>query len=193
MRRKHSIQRLAGAQITAIAAALAIGLPQQPAMADSAPAPEGLYSMAALIGAEVYLVSDRNREVGEVDDVLVAENMRVHGLVIELDDDRHDSADDDYRFVESDRFSVITQAGDRRDRVSYTVFLDDDLDQVRKYPRVDNDWWAETKETAADIWESTKSGASSAWQATKETTSDVIDKTKDATRSMLDSLRRTLE
>ncbi|MGM0517985.1 MAG: PRC-barrel domain-containing protein [Pseudomonadota bacterium] len=155
--------------------------------------PEGLYSMDALVGSEVFLVTDDNREVGEVEDVLVAENMRVHGLVVELDEDFTASGDDEHRFVEVDQFTVATRAGDRLDRVSYAVFLTDDLAQVREYPRVDNDWWVETKRAAANIWDNTKSGASSAWQATKETTSDVIDRTKEGARDVLESLQRTLE
>lgn len=175
---------------TLLAGAMAVTL-SQPALAETAP--EGLYSMDALIGADVFLATDRNREVGEVEDVLVAENMKVHGLVIELDDDLDGVGDDDYRFVEVQQFSVATRSGDQLDRVSYAVFLNDDLDQVREYPRVDNDWWAQTKEAAADIWSSTKSGASSAWQATKDTTANVIDKTKEKTRDVLESLQRTLE
>ncbi|MFP4463184.1 MAG: hypothetical protein ACLFO0_04950 [Guyparkeria sp.] len=149
--------------------------------------------MNALIGADVFLATDENREVGEVEDVLVAENMKVHGLVIELDADIDGVGNDDHRFVEVQQFSVATRSSDRLDRVSYAVFLNDELDQVRDYPRVDNDWWADTKAAAADIWSNTKSGASSAWRATKDTTSDVIDKTKEKTRDMLESLQRTLE
>ncbi|MFP4640497.1 MAG: hypothetical protein ACLFMY_08670, partial [Guyparkeria sp.] len=175
---------------TLLAGAMAVTL-AQPALAEDAP--EGLYSMDALIGAAVFLATDENREVGEVEDVLVAENMKVHGLVIELDDDIDGVGDDDYRFVEVQQFSVATRSSDRLDRVSYAVFLNDELDQVRDYPRVDNDWWAETKAAAADIWSNTKSGASSAWRATKDTTSDVIDKTKEKTRDVLESLQRTLE
>jgi len=114
-------------------------------------------------------------------------------LVIELDDNLDGVAGDDYRFVEVQQFSVATRSGDQLDRVSYAVFLNDDLDQVRDYPRVDNDWWAQTKESAAQIWDSTKSGAASAWQATKDTSSNVLDKTKEKTREVLESLQRTLE
>jgi hypothetical protein len=163
----------------------------QPLRAETAP--EGLYSMDALIGADVFLATDDNREAGEVEDVLVAENMQVHGLVIELDDDLDGIDDDDCRFVEADRFTVATRAGDRLDRVSYAVFLSDDLAAVREYPRVDDDWWVQTKQAAADLWESTRSGASSAWQATRDTTADVIDKTREKTGEVLESLQRTLE
>ncbi len=174
-------------------AGLAAALLAIPAVALAEDEPEGLYSMDALIGAEVFLAAEDNREAGEVKDVLVAENMKVHGLVVELDDSLDGVGDDDHRFVEVQQFSVATRAGDRLDRVSYAVFLHEDLDAVRDYPRVDNDWWAQTKAAAADIWDSTKSGASSAWQATRETTSDVIDKTKEKTRDVLESLQRTLE
>ncbi len=175
---------------TLLAGAIAVTL-SQPVLAENAP--EGLYSMDALIGADVFLATERNREVGEVEDVLVAENMKVHGLVVELDDDLVGVGSGDYRFVEIQQFSVATRSGDQLDRVSYAVFLNDELEQVREYPRVDNDWWAQTKDAAANIWSNTKSGASSAWQATKETTSDVIDKTKEKTRDVLESLQRTLE
>lgn len=175
---------------TLLAGAVAVTL-SQPVLAENAP--EGLYSMGALIGADVFLATDRNREVGEVEDVLVAENMKVHGLVVELDEDLEGMDDNNYRFVEVEQFSVATRSGDQLDRVSYAVFLNDELDQVRNYPQVDNDWWAETKEAAANIWSNTKAGASSAWQATKDTTSNVIDKTKEKTRDVLESLQRTLE
>lgn len=174
---------------TVLAAAIAMMLSQSV----QAGPPEGLYSMDGLIGSTVYLAADNNRAAGEVEDVLVAENMKVYGLVIQLDDDLEGVEDGDQRFVEVDRFSVATRAGKRLDRVSYAVFLKDDLAKVRDYPRVDNDWWAQAKGAAVDIWESTKSGASSAWQATKDTTSNVIDKTKEKTRDVLESLQRTLE
>lgn len=174
---------------TVLVAAIAVML-VQPAQAEP---PEGLYSMDGLIGSTVYLAADNNREAGEVEDVLVAENMKVHGLVIELDDDLEGVGEEEKRFVEVDQFSVATRAGNRLDRVSYAVFLKDDLAEVRDYPRVDNDWWIETKQAAANVWESTKSGASSAWQATKDVTSDVIDKTKEGARDVLESLQRTLE
>jgi hypothetical protein len=174
---------------TVLAGAIAVAL--SPSVL--AEPPEGLYSMDGLIGSEVYLAAEGNREVGEVEDVLVAENMKVHGLVVELDDDLDGIGDDDYRFVAVDQFSVATRAGNRLDRVSYAVFLTDDLAQVREYPRVDDDWWAEAKQSAAQIWQSTKSGAASAWQATKDTSADVLDKTKEKTREMLENLQRTLE
>jgi len=174
---------------TVLAGALAMTF-FQPVQAEP---PEGLYSMDGLIGSEVFLSANANRQAGEVDDVLVAENMQVHGLVIELDDDLDGVEEDEKRFVEVDQFSVATRAGNRLDRVSYAVFLKDDLAEVRDYPRVDNDWWVETKQAAANVWKGTKSGASSAWQATKDVTSDVIDKTKEKTRDVLESLQRTLE
>ena len=174
---------------TVLAGAIAVAL-FQPVQAEP---PEGLYSMDGLIGSTVYLAAEDNREAGEVEDVLVAENMKVHGLVIELDDDLEGFENDAKRFVEVDQFSVATRAGNRLDRVSYAVFLQDEVGVVRDYPRVDNDWWVETKQAAANVWESTKSGASSAWQATKDVTSDVIDKTKEGARDVLESLQRTLE
>ncbi len=157
---------------TLLAGAIAVTLSQS-ALAEKAP--EGLYSMDALIGADVFLATDREREVGEIEDVLIAEDMKVHGLVLDLDDDLEGVSDDYSRFVGVQRFSVEAVAGDELDQVSYSVFLNEDLDRVDEYPRVDNDWWAESKEAAANLWAKTKSGASSAWKATKEKTQEVLE------------------
>ncbi len=157
---------------TLLAGVIAVTL-SQPALAQDAP--EGLYSMNALIGADVFLATDREREVGEIEDVLIAEDMKVHGLVVDLDDDLEDVSGDGSRFVGAQMFSVEARSGDQLDQVSYSVYLNEDLDRVDDYPRVDNDWWAESKQAAADIWAKTKSGASSAWKATKEKTQGVLE------------------
>ncbi|MHC9038129.1 PRC-barrel domain-containing protein, partial [Cobetia marina] len=48
--------------------------------------PQGLYSADELMDADVYLQNDDQQVVGEVEDVLLDDNMQVAALVVESDE-----------------------------------------------------------------------------------------------------------
>lgn len=48
--------------------------------------PQGLYSADELMDADVYLQNDDSKVIGEVEDILLDDNMQVAALVVESDD-----------------------------------------------------------------------------------------------------------
>ena len=153
----------------------------------AAQAAQGLYSMKALIDAPVY-ATGRDKPIGEVDNVIVDEEMKITGIVIDTDSDVG-SLDGRKLFVEAGRFRVSTTDARQMDEVSYRVQVNATVAQISQYPVVDNGWWQTARQAATQVWEKTKSTARSAWEATKDATSKALDATKDATRDVIDTIR----
>lgn len=169
--------------IQMLGVALLLGVSEFPA----AQAAQGLYSMKALVGAPVF-TSDREKAVGDVDNVLVNEQMKVVGLVVEIDDDIG-NLDGKKLFVKSGRFRLVTQNGGQVDSVRYQVYLHVRAAELTQFPVVDNGWWQTTKQAATQVWEKTKSTASSVWDATKDATSKALDATGNAAKDVIDTIR----
>lgn len=135
-------------------------------------APQGLYSANELGDADVVLKTTPDQRIGEVDDILLDDDMRVRALVIETD----------YQFglgekayvIDTEEFAVETRHGDSLDRVSYVVHLDLARDEVGQQPEYTDTWWAQTQEATRQAWADTKEGASSAWETTKAATADAL-------------------
>src|SRR5690554_8116243 len=72
--RKHTLTLA----IAALAGSLSLGAQAQPAYE-----PQGLYSAETILDADVYLSSDPDEPVGEVEDILFDEAMQVTALVVE--------------------------------------------------------------------------------------------------------------
>jgi len=153
----------------------------------AAQAAQGLYSMKALIDAPVY-AAGRDKPIGEVDNVIVDEQMKITGIVIDTDGDIA-GLDGRELYVEVGRFSVETINGGNVNSVRYRVRVHGTVAQISQYPVVDNGWWQTAKQAASQVWDKTKSTARSAWDATKDATSRALDATKDATRDVIDSIR----
>jgi hypothetical protein len=139
---------------------------------------QGLYSADELMDADVYLSSQKDDDVGDVEDILLGEDMSVQALVVEAGGVL-DMGDKDF-VVEKGDFTVETQHNDDLDDIEYRVVVDMDKDELKQQPEYDNDWWNQARKQAADAWENTKQGASSAWHDTKSATSNLLDDASDA-------------
>ncbi|SHE52685.1 PRC-barrel domain-containing protein [Modicisalibacter ilicicola DSM 19980] len=133
--------------------------------------PQGLYSADELTDAEVY-TNQSSDVVGEVEDVLLDENMQVHSLVI--DTSEFLDFGQKQHVVETGKFTVETVNGKDKDDVEYKVTVDMTEEQIAQQPEYTDDWWAETKKQAANAWQETKQTAESAWQSTKAATASAL-------------------
>ncbi|SNY99054.1 PRC-barrel domain-containing protein [Halomonas sp. hl-4] len=146
---------------TAVSAALLSGVAFN---ANASDEPQGMYSADDLMDAEVYLEGDTNEEIGDVDDILLNEDMKVSALVVESGSvlglgGREIVVDTDYFSLETDT------DGDDTD---HRVLINASEDEVQSFPTYDRDWWEQTKANARDAWESTEEGVESAWQSTRD-------------------------
>lgn len=150
----------------------------QTALAQDDTGPQGLYSADELMDADVFLSSQPNDDIGDVDDILLGEDMSIQALVVEAGGVL-DMGDKDF-VVQKGDFTVETNNDDNLDNIEYRVVLDMDESALKQQPEYDNDWWQQAKTQAANAWENTKQGASSAWEDTKAATSDLLDDASDA-------------
>lgn len=138
-----------------------------------AQAAQGLYSMKAIIDAPVY-AEHHAQSIGDVDNVIVDDQMKVTGIVINVD-----SADSRMNgqklFVQKGLFRLKTERDAQLDDVHYRIYLNESVAGMTHYPVVDNSWWHTAKGAAVAVWNKTKSTAKSAWDATKEATRNVLD------------------
>lgn len=139
---------------------------------------QGLYSSHELMNADVYLQNAPDEDIGDVDDILLGEDMAVQALVVEAGGVL-DMGDKDF-VVQKGQFQVETRNDDNLDHIEYRVILDLDRDALKQQPTYNNDWWQNAKTHAADAWEQTKQGANSAWQSTKTATSNLLRDASDA-------------
>ncbi|MDR5903427.1 PRC-barrel domain-containing protein [Halomonas icarae] len=135
--------------------------------------PQGLYSSDELLDADVYTAAD-SREIGEVEDILLDNDMRVRALVIDTGELLDIDGDQEF-VIEAGRFSVETHNGDDLDDIEYRVIVDMSDAQISQQPTYDNDWWQDARQGAHEAWEQTKEGAASAWETTQEGASRALD------------------
>lgn len=127
--------------------------------------PQGMYSADDILDAEVYFANDPDEEIGDVDDILFDEEMRISAIVIESGSvlslgGREIVIDTDYFTLETE-----TEAdGDTEHR----IMVEASQEEVEDFPEYNNEWWEETKTNARSAWETTQEGAQSAWQQTRE-------------------------
>ncbi|MDN3525849.1 PRC-barrel domain-containing protein [Halomonas sabkhae] len=144
-------------------------------------APQGLYSTDELLDADVYAKSDDSRSIGEVEDVLLNDEMRIHALVVDTGN-LLDMGEKQY-VVGVDDFTVETRNGDNLDAIQYRVHLDMDAEAVSQQPEYTDNWWSNARENLQQAWQDTKQGASSAWETTQSTASSLLDKAGGALES----------
>lgn len=135
-------------------------------------APQGLYSADELNDADVYLASDPENDVGDVEDVLLDERMRVHALVVDTGN-LLDLGEKQY-VIETGKFTVETRNGDDLENVEYAVHLDMSEEEITQQPEYTNDWWTQAKQSTLQAWENTKETAASAWENTKAATASAL-------------------
>lgn len=136
--------------------------------------PQGLYSSDELLDADVYTAAD-NREIGEVEDILLDNDMRVRALVVDTGDLLDINGEQEF-VIEAGQFSVETHNGDNLDDIEYRVTVDMNGAQISQQPAYDNDWWRNARQGAHDAWDQTKEGAASAWDSTQEGASRALDR-----------------
>jgi len=141
-------------------------------------APQGLYSAEELTDADVYSKNDPSEDIGDVEDVLLDENMQLHGLVIDTGN-LLDMGEKQY-VIETGNFTVETQNGDDLENIEYSVHVDMTKQEITQQPEYTNDWWAQTKQATGQAWQNTKQTAQSAWESTKAATSSALSEAGDA-------------
>lgn len=140
--------------------------------------PQGLYSADELMDADVYSNEDDSNAIGEVEDILLDENMRLHAMVIDTGN-LLDMGEKQY-VIETGKFTVETRHGENKEEVEYLVTVEMTEQQITQQDEYSNDWWTETKQRTRQAWEETKQTASSAWESTKAATANALNRAGDA-------------
>ncbi|RUR34251.1 PRC-barrel domain-containing protein [Vreelandella nanhaiensis] len=131
--------------------------------------PQGMYSAEDILDAEVYFANGSGDEIGEVDNILFDEEMRINALVIESGSVLGLGGRE--IVVGTDYFSLETHTEDDGE-TEHRIILNATHEEVEAFPAYNRDWWEQTKANARDAWETTRDGAQSAWQSTREAVSD---------------------
>ncbi|WP_301584513.1 PRC-barrel domain-containing protein [Halomonas alkaliantarctica] len=131
--------------------------------------PQGMYSADNILDAEVFFNGGSGEEIGEVEDILFDEEMRISALVIESGAVLGLGGRE--IVVNSDQFTLETHTESDGD-TEHRIMLDASQEEVESFPTYDRDWWEQTKNNARDAWQTTKEGAQSAWQSTREAVND---------------------
>nr|WP_299380283.1 PRC-barrel domain-containing protein [uncultured Halomonas sp.] len=152
---------------------------------------QGLYSADELTDAEVFSSKQPDKVVGEVEDVLLDENMQVNSLVIDISEFL-DFGQSQY-VIETGKFTVETIDGDDKDEIEYKVTVEMTEEEISQQPEYTNDWWSQTKEATANAWQETKQGASSAWESTKAATASALDSAGEALDTAGDKTEQAAE
>lgn len=151
----------------------------------SAIAAQGLYSADELMDAEVY--DSTGQEVGEVEDILLGDDMSVQALIIQTGELLGLGG----REVVAKRgtFTVRTESADSEfDDIDYEVHMEATQEALKSFPQYDEDWWTETRQNMKQAWEKTKRNTKSAWESTKEASASAWDKTKHGVEEMGDKI-----
>lgn len=148
-------------------------------------AAEGLYSADNLLDSDVY--DSTGEEVGEVEDILMGNDMSLHSLILETDGALGLGGRE--VVLERGSFTVRpSETEDEWDDVDYEVHVEATQDEIAQYEEFDEGWWTETRQGAAQAWENTKETAESAWESTKAATSDAWDATTGAAEEAADEV-----
>ncbi|QFU00702.1 hypothetical protein FIU83_03525 [Halomonas sp. THAF5a] len=137
-------------------------------------APQGLYSTDELLDADVYATGS-SAQVGEVEDILLDNDMTVRALVIDTGS-LLDLKGNQQFVIEAGKFTVETQNGHDLEAIEYRVNVDLNEAQLAEQPAYTNDWWQDARQGAQQAWERTKEGAASAWESTQEGASRALDR-----------------
>ncbi|MDI5983256.1 PRC-barrel domain-containing protein [Halomonas sp. M4R5S39] len=129
---------------------------------------QGLYSADAILDADVYLMSDPDERVGEVEDILLDDDKQVQSLVIESGATLGLGGRE--IVLDNDHYRLEASTEEDGDPV-YRILVDASADELGELPEYDRDWWEQARQNAADAWESTREGAQSAWQRTRDAVS----------------------
>ncbi|GGE78899.1 hypothetical protein GCM10011533_34030 [Streptosporangium jomthongense] len=153
-------------------------------------AAEGLYSMDDLNDADVF--DSTGKEIGEVEDILMGNDMSVHSLVIETGEILGTGGS--VIVAERGTFTVVTASGKNSfDDVEYEVHMEMTQDELKQLPEYNEDWWNQTRLSLQKAWENTKDISESAWENTKEATSSAWYNVKQGAEKMGDEIEQATE
>lgn len=131
--------------------------------------PQGMYSAEDILDADVFFANGSGEEIGEVDNILFDEEMRINALVIESGSVLGLGGRE--IVVGTDYFTLETHTeGDGE--TEHRIILDATTEEVEAFPTYDRDWWEQTKMNAREAWQTTRDGAQSAWQSTRDAVSN---------------------
>ncbi|WP_148253745.1 PRC-barrel domain containing protein [Aidingimonas lacisalsi] len=136
------------------------------------PAPQGLYSADDIMDAGVYLQGESRNEIGDVEDILLDDNMQVQALVIDAENSSAIGGRD--VVINNDQYRLETD-NEGGDDIDHRVIIDLSEEEARELPTYDRDWWHHARASAAQAWQETREGAESAWQRTQEGAADVME------------------
>lgn len=149
------------------------------ATAIAAEGPQGLYSADAILDAAVYQSSNQENRVGEVEDILLDDDMRVQALVIETGATLGMGGRE--IVVNNDHYRLETSSENDGD-TEHRIIIDATADELEQMPEYNASWWNETRQQAREAWEATREGAESAWQRTREGAEQAADTIEESIR-----------
>jgi len=162
------------------------------ALSFSATATEGLYSVDALLDADVYDAD--GKEIGEVEDILLSDDMSIHSLIIETGSLLGLGG----REVVAERGTFTVRVEQEKDResfddIDYEVHMEATQDAVKELPEYNEGWWNKTKDSLSQAWENTKDTSESAWESTKEATSSAWHNVREGAENMGDKAKEATD
>lgn len=139
--------------------------------------PQGLYSTDDLLDAEVYLADNEDEQIGEVENILLNDDMQVQALVIESGSTLGMGGRE--VVIDSENFRLETINEDDGE-IEHRVIVDSSEADLQDLPEYDADWWNEARQQAREAWQNTREGAESAWQRTRKGAQRAADNISDS-------------
>lgn len=133
---------------------------------------QGLYSAERLMDADVYTSGDNQKSIGEVEDVLLGNDMSIRSFVVQTNG-KFGFGGKSY-VVSPDDLTVKTMKTDHASQPDYRVTINMTGDQLSSQPVYSDSWWQNAQSQAADAWQTTKHSAKNAWTELKSTTSNIV-------------------
>lgn len=155
--------------LTAVGTTLLTGLAFNAQAQQASQEPQGVYSADDIMDADVYFTDGSGEEVGDVEDILFDDDMRITAIVVESGSTLGLGGRE--IVVEADYFTLETMTEPDGD-TEHRIMLDATSQEVENFPAYDMDWWEQAQANAVDAWQSTRDGAQSAWQSTREAFDD---------------------
>jgi len=153
-------------------------------------AAQGLYSADDLIGADVF---DANGvEVGNVEDILLGNDMSLHALVVQTNEFLGIGEND--VVAKRGDFTVRVEEGKNMfDDIEYNVHMTTAGEELKGFQQYNEQWWNESQNNLNKAWENTKETTSSAWENTKQATSSAWNSTKQGVKNVGDKVEETTD
>ncbi len=185
--RKNTLMTALGVSVLSFS----LGAQAQTEQQNAQTGPQGMYAADDILDANAYLVNGSGDPIGEVEDILFDEQMKVSALVVESGEilglgGREVVVGTDYFSLET--YTEKDDDDDVRD-TEHRVMIDASSEEVEQFPAYNHDWWEQAKSNAQDAWQTTKDGAESAWHTTREGAQNAWQSTRNAASDATDNTR----